>query len=588
MSLPLLIYGFGVFVIVWNVAHALLVPKPIPGVPYNTLARYMPWGDLITLGIHNWTTGGVFDWFSLQCLKHRSPLIQLFVPSFSTTHPTLVLADLREIEDVVTRRVGEVDRADTMHVWFGLVAPRATIGLKSENKAFKEQRRLWNVVLSPPFLEGVAAESFREVAVKLADMWERKSRISSQNLAFRGQDDIRIATLDGIWKMNVGSQLGLLDARTERLDQPNPIKKSGNGKVEFSDAVLPEFYGILGTLLMCLDWVMQGISPRMYTLFFTTTGILQRGAKKKDEVLTHCISASRERVKQNPVREHIAATCSLDEVMRKDWLLNSKASEANGNGASGDAALTDELLELLITGHETTASSIAWALKYLTDHLEVQLQLRVSLYAAFQTSTPPSAKDIYTTTIPYLDAVIAESLRLSLTGPVSFRQTLEQCDILGHSVPAGTPIVLVTAGPSYDSPNMPIAPEYVRSKTSQASYLRKHATQSTLKATPPIANLHAFDPSRWIREDGTFDQDAVHMLPFSAGPRGCFGKKIALLEMKMMLAVLIMRFEFPRLRKGLSGYGAVDGLTRRPTCFYVQPRKVGMRGKEGGMIMEGV
>ncbi|KAJ4369655.1 hypothetical protein N0V83_005417 [Neocucurbitaria cava] len=517
-----------------------------------------------------------------------SPLIQLFVPSFSTTHPTLVLADLREIEDVVTRRVGEVDRADTMHTWFGLVAPRATIGLKSEDKAFKEQRRLWNVVLSPQFLEGVAAERFREVAVKLADMWERKSRIASQELAFRGQDDIRIATLDGIWKMNVGSQLGLLDARTERLDQPNPIKKSGNGKVDFSNAVLPEFYSILGTLLMCLDWVMQGISPRMYTLFFTTTGILQRGTKKKDDVLTHCIAASRERVKRNHVREHIAATCSLDEVMRKDWLLNSKASEANGNGASGDAALTDELLELLITGHETTASSIAWALKYLTDHPEVQSQLRVSLYAAFQTSTPPSAKEIYATSIPYLDAVIAESLRLSLTGPVSFRQTLERCDILGHSIPAGTPIVLVTAGPSYDSPDMPIAPEYVRSKTSQASYLRKHATHSNLKATPLIANLQAFNPSRWIREDGTFDQDSIHMLPFSAGPRGCFGKKIALLEMKMMLAVLIMRFEFPRLRKGLSGYGAVDGLTRRPTCFYVQPREVGMRGKDGGVAMEGV
>ncbi|CAO2648290.1 Nn.00g075570.m01.CDS01 [Neocucurbitaria sp. VM-36] len=587
MSTPLLIYGFVCLVVAWILAHALLVPRPISGVPYNTLARYMPWGDLITLGIHNWTTGGVFDWFSLQCLKHRAPLIQLFVPSFSTTHPTLVLADLREIEDIVTRRIGEIDRADTMHIWFGLVAPRATIGLKSEDRAFKEQRRLWNVVLSPRFLEDVAAERFCEVAIKLAELWETKSRTAGQDLAFQGQDDIRIATLDGIWKMNVGSELGLLNSRTARLKQPSAIKKSGNGKVVFSNAILPEFYSILGSLLMCLDWVMQGISPRVYTWFFTTTGILQRAAKRKDEVLNRCIAASRERVQQNPVREHVATTCSLDEVMRKDWLLNSKASEANGNGASGDTALTDELLELLITGHETTASSIAWALKYLTDHPEVQTRLRTSLYATFPSSTPPSAKEIYTTSIPYLEAVIAESLRLSLTGPVSFRQTLERCDILGHSVPAGTPIVLVTAGPSYDSPDMPIAPEFVRSKTSQATYLRKN-TQSYPRAASPIANLHAFNPSHWLREDGSFDPDAVHMLPFSAGPRGCFGKRIALLELRIMLAVLIMRFEFPRLKKSLSGYGAVDGLTRRPTCFYIRPRNIGGKADEGGVLIEGV
>ncbi|KAF1844867.1 cytochrome P450 [Cucurbitaria berberidis CBS 394.84] len=575
MSPPLLVYAFGVFVVTWVLAHAHLVPKPISGIPYNTLARYMPWGDLITLGIHNWLTGGVFDWFSLQCLKHRSPLIQVFIPSFSTTHPTVVLAELREIEDIVTRRAVEVDRADTMHIWFGIVAPRATIGMKSEDRSFKEQRRLWNVVLSPRFLEDVAVERFGEVAVKLADLWKKKSNIVQEELAFQVQDDMRIATLDGIWKMNVGSELGLLNAKLERLEQPKAVRKSGNGKAVFSNTVMPEFYSILGTLLMVLDWVMQGISPRMYTWFFNTTGILARAAKRKDEVLKRCIAISRERVHQNSGSEPIDTTCALGEVMRKDFSLNSKASEAASNGASGDDALTDELLELLITGHETTASSISWALKFLTDHPEVQSRLRTSLYAAFPNSTLPTAKDIYTTPLSYLDAVIAETLRLSLTGPISFRQTLVQCDILGHTVPAGTPLVLVTAGPSYDSPDMPFVPEYLRSKTSQATYLRKHT--QTYPIAPATDSLHAFNPARWIREDGTFAPDAVHMLPFSAGPRGCFGKKIALLEMRIMLAVLMMRFEFPRLRKGLSGYGAVDGLTRRPTCCYVQPKTIGTR-----------
>lgn len=534
----------------------------------------MPWGDLITLGIHNWLTGGVFDWLSLQCLKHKSPLIQLFIPSFSTMHTTLVLADLREIEDIVTRRVGEIDRADMMHMWFGLVAPRATIGLKSKDAAFKEQRRLWNVVLSPHFLEEVAAERFHEVAIKLSQLWARKGVIANQKMAFEAQEDLRMATLDGIWKMNIGSELGLMNARIARLDGPNAVLKESKERIDFAQSEVPEFYKTLSTLLVCLDWVMQGISPRLYTWFFTSTGILARAAKKKDEILNCCITNSKARVNKG-IGTHVhGATCSLDQVFRKDLSL-SKGKNSDSQAASS-SALGDELLELLITGHETTASSIAWALKFLTDNPDVQNQLRASLNAAFPNASPsalPLAKELFTASLPYLDAVIAETLRLSNTGPVSFRQTVVQCNILGHTIPAGTPIVLVSAGPSYNSPMMPTTPENLRSRTSKAAFSRKTISSSLLRQAlfQPSDDLGAFRPSRWI-VDGTFDFQAVPMLPFSAGPRGCFGKKIALLEMKILLAVLIIRFEFPRLGKALSGYGALDGLTRRPTCSYVRPK----------------
>lgn len=103
--------------LMWIGAHAILMPKPIPGIPHNTFARYMPWGDLAKLGVYNWTTGEIFSWLSLQCLQLNSPLIQVFFPSFSTNRPTLVLADLAEIEHIATKRIGEIDRADLMHTW---------------------------------------------------------------------------------------------------------------------------------------------------------------------------------------------------------------------------------------------------------------------------------------------------------------------------------------------------------------------------------------------------------------------------------------------------------------------------------------
>lgn len=108
-------YAFAIFVASWIIFDALLIPKPIPGIPYNFFARYLRWGDLITLGLHFFRTGEVFRWLSLQNLHHESSLIQLFLPSFSTVRPTLVLAELNAIEDIVARRIGEIDRAALMH-----------------------------------------------------------------------------------------------------------------------------------------------------------------------------------------------------------------------------------------------------------------------------------------------------------------------------------------------------------------------------------------------------------------------------------------------------------------------------------------
>lgn len=136
-------------------------------------------------------------------------------------------------------------------------------------------------------------------------------------------------------------------------------------------------------------------------------------------------------------------------------------------------ALRDELLELLITGHETTASSICWALKYLTDNPEAHETLRDSLIGAFgcvEGSILPSARDLTAVSVPYLETVVAETLRLSNTGPVSFRQTPVACKMLGYQVPECTLIILVTAGPSYYSPYTPSASSHVDDKACRLTH----------------------------------------------------------------------------------------------------------------------
>jgi hypothetical protein len=435
-----------------------------------------------------------------------------------------------------------------MHTWFGLVVPRATIGLKTYDGHFRKQRRLWNVALSPKFLNEVAAQCFVGAANDLADVWMEKAELAGAGRAFEAQNDVKMATLDGMWMMCGGTSLGLMAARKKALQDFGAVEKKTDIKVSFAKVEMPEFYDILQTLLVCLDWVMQGFSPRVYTFIFRYTGFLGRAEREKDKILDACIALSRARVEKGVT----GMTCALDEVIRKDLRLN----DGSKTDIVDNPALRDELLELLITGHETTASSISWALKYLTDNPQAQTRLRESLQAAF-VDKQPSTQEHITTSLPYLDAVIAETLRVSSVGPVSFRQTLVPCEIMGHCIPANTPIILVTAGPSYNSPDIPSA--------------------KLPKSLPHLHALNIFAPERWL-VDGKFDPEAVHMLPFSAGPRGCFGKQIALLEMRIMIAALVLRFEFPRLAKTLSGYDARDGLTRRPASFYVHSRAIKRSG----------
>ena len=145
----------------------------------------------------------VFRWLSVQNLHHKYVLVQLFLPSFSTTHPTLIIADLDVIGEIVTKRI-------------------------------KGQRRLWNVVLNPKFLTNIPGECFFDAATELADLWIKKATLAGSARAFDAEEDVKMATLDGMWKMYTGTDLGLSTARTRGLQERSPIKREIVDKLEFT------------------------------------------------------------------------------------------------------------------------------------------------------------------------------------------------------------------------------------------------------------------------------------------------------------------------------------------------------------------
>ena len=92
-------------------------------------------------------------------------------------------------------------------------------------------------------------------------------------------------------------------------------------------------------------------------------------------------------------------------------------------------------------------------------------------------------------------------------------------EVLGHRIPKGTDVFMITQGPGFVMPSIPVD-EKVRSTTSRESKDKNGAWDE--------ATIHEFDPERWLEEDSegnvVFNSRAGPTMPFGAGPRGCFGK----------------------------------------------------------------
>lgn len=543
-----LLWLFGIAILHF-LLRLIFIPRPLPGVPYSRLSYLMPWGSLLDLGISFFARGEVFAWFNVQSHRHGSSIFQAFIPSFSTTCPVVVVTDPTEVRDIATRRLSSIDRSRLMGLWFGLLAPAASIGMPS-GSSFRASRWAWNSMLSPVFLGSVAGPRIRDAALGLVELWSLKGG-KHQGRAFEACADLRMTTLEGMVALLLGKELGMLRVNISELENEASRKRLWRWEQDKREARTERFYRDFNLCLVCLDWVTQGISPTVYLWVFRNLfWPFQKAQRHVEACLQHIIDD----VRQKSAGRADAADYPYSAL---ELVLERAALRPEAQDATSNTALRSELIELLITGHETTASSIGWALKYLADDEGAQDRLYEELTRLLpDMGAAPTNEQITTTRLSYLDAFIAETLRHSCTGPISFREAIQDCTILGHRVPSGTPIILMTQDVTHQ----------------EATHLgQEPKPASSRTASPTKPPLNEFHPGRWLSVGGDFDPNAAASFAFSGGSRGCFGQKIAMLEMRVFLAILVWNFRFAKLSTGLSRYGSLDGLTRKPSCCFVMP-----------------
>jgi cytochrome P450 len=183
-----------------------------------------------------------------------------------------------------------------------------------------------------------------------------------------------------------------------------------------------------------------------------------------------------------------------------------QARDENGEPLS-DREMRDELVTLLVAGHETTATSLAWTLERVVHHPEVRERLEAEAGGE------------------YLDAVIKESLRLRPVIPAVSRKLMEPVELGGYELPAGVFIV-----PSI--------------------YL-------THRRPDIYPDPLAFRPERFIDNP----PGNTEYLPFGGGVRRCLGASFAQFEMKIVLQAVLGS---ARLR---APEGEAERITRRSITF---------------------
>ena len=190
------------------------------------------------------------------------------------------------------------------------------------------------------------------------------------------------------------------------------------------------------------------------------------------------------------------------------------------SGDFSDDYLVNQLLTFLAAGHDTTASALTWTIYLLATNPQIQDRLRGECHAHLD-GKPVSdidASHFDAETMPYLTAVCNETLRLYATVPVTGREAVKPTQIGEQLIPQGTTAMMSPWAINRDKTLWgPDADEY--------------------------------KPDRWLdgpdaAYGGASTKSPLALLTFLHGPRSCIGQGFARLEMKCLLAVLVMRFQF--------------------------------------------
>jgi cytochrome P450 len=205
------------------------------------------------------------------------------------------------------------------------------------------------------------------------------------------------------------------------------------------------------------------------------------------------------------------------KVSRKDFL--SKLVEKVKLGEVGEEEMTAHASTLVIAGGETVSTFLGAVTYYLarnpTCYRKLQTEIR-NRYVSYEEIDATTAQQL-----PYLQAVISEGLRIYPPGSQGFPRVSPGAFIGDVWVPRGAEVYTSAWTLTHDERN--------------------------------FHDPFSFKPERWLDPANTDIKEASQ--PFSLGPRGCLGRNFAYMEMNLVLAKMLWKYDLQCVSKDLDWAG---------------------------------
>jgi len=379
----------------------------------------------------------------------------------------------------------------------------------ANGEAWKRQRRMVMAGFDPAHVRAYVPALSR-VTQRLRQRW---AHAAEQGLAIDLQGDLMRFTVDAIAGLAFGAEVNTLE----------------------SDEVVIQHH---------LDKIFPAVARRMlapypYWRHFKTPADrrLDGAVREVNRSVADFIQKARARLANSEQRR------ARPENLLEAMLL---AADAPDSGMD-DRDVAGNVLTMLLAGEDTTANTLAWMLHLLQRHPAVLQQVQQEVRRLAASSGAGQAHVFSHDEIDRLDlleACIHETMRLKPVGPLNVLQALRDTQIAGVRVPAGTMVWCV---------------------------MRHDTVREQL-----FTDARRFDPARWMEPDqGSPSATSAKRvsMPFGAGPRICPGRYLALLEMKMAMAMLLNSFD-------IASVGVADGSEPREVLsFTMAPAGLVMRLK---------
>ena len=240
--------------------------------------------------------------------------------------------------------------------------------------------------------------------------------------------------------------------------------------------------------------VRQIVKPHLRA-WFALTGSVRRHQR---------IRGAGDAILQRLIDERRAAPGTRDDLL---GILMDSGFGPDGNPIS-DQEVLDESLQILVAGHETSSNALSWALYLLSRDPATLEAVRSELEAVV--GEGPLLFD-HLALLHATTAAIEEALRLFPPFWMVDRMALEDDEVAGVAIPAGTIVVAFIHGAHHAQDFWP--------------------------------EPDRFRPDRFIGADKGF-RNSLHYLPFGAGPKRCIGSGYAMLQMVMILNAVLRRYRF--------------------------------------------